>query len=560
MDTNFNVESVIEILNLERAKSGEFSIIDKGFEILPKEYHDFWQWLFDDRVFFEHDGLSRISGFAPSEEVQNNKRILYEYVKGSAIGAVWELPELRFYQEVPTRSYEECRKEVAVLVEQKQEEAWLQLCEWSKGFRKFICKPVSEFFLRTRSKKELKLFFRSIDYRILERALIIYTHDARMMVLCCYSDRIKREVLEKMKEYSKAGTLSLTECVEAESIIHKAIEKYWKPEIGGSLEEYMQERHAIVDKVRKVSGEKYFMIPHHFSVKKCEGGIILTIKPMNIDFEGMTHAYDIDWKYPITKYAFILYKYVLEAQGKVHIDIEGKRELPVYDFGDSRKQEDYFLFLYRLMKLEKCYSCIVLSDIIEKAVRAFEQNLTSLKGTEEAFVRRSYKRAFGNTIREYRNPANYYDKIRESISNSGRLSDVLKNVTEEAWRCEDINREFKINLYRGDYLSKKRCCNMDALDFWAIHKDTFYALNLYHNNYDSVIDMAFFYANYLGDLLEGGLFENAGLTDDEMCNVKDAVLVVLMHEQQDNIFFKDWMEYSENIVEKVKIMWRKIYV
>ena len=39
----------------------------------------------------------------------------------------------------------------------------------------------------------------------------------------------------------------------------------------------------------------------------------------------------------------------------------------------------YFLLLYRLMKLEKCYPWIVLSDTIEKNVRIFEQNLIQMK-------------------------------------------------------------------------------------------------------------------------------------------------------------------------------------
>jgi len=467
---------------------------------------------------------------------------------------VWELPELNFYQEIPKCGYEEYRKKIAIEVEQKNKKEWEHLYEWSKSFHKFVCCPLSEKFLRTRSKKELKLFFRSIDYHILEKALVLYSHEARIQILHCYSDRIKRELLKNVKRHSKAGTLSLTECVEAESIIHKAIEKFWQLEIGGYLEEYMQERKAIIDKVREASGEKHFIIQHNLSVKRCEDGIILTIKPVNVDYTGMTHAYDIDWKYPITKYTFIFYRYVLDGRGKVFIDIEGKKELPIYDFQNNCKQGEYFLFLYRLMKLEKCYSWIVLSDIIEKAVHTFEQDLMSLQGIRDSFIRLPSQLPYREPVR----PLNYHEKILKGISDSGRIMDVLEGVNGKKWIREDIKREFRINLYHGDFKNKNRCCDVDNVDFWAIRNRTFYGMELYSNTYDSEIEQIFFYANYLGDLMVGGLFENISRTEKELLDIKKAVLLVLMAKEQGNVFFKDWMKFSENVVEKVKIMWRNV--
>jgi len=554
MNTKFDVESTIKLFKQEASKRGGFSIIDKGFEILPEDYLDFWRWLFDDRDFFDDDALCRIAGYVSSEEEEDNKRKLYEYVKASEVGAVWELPELNFYQEIPKCGYEEYRKKIAIEVEQKNKKEWEHLYEWSKSFHKFVCCPLSEKFLRTRSKKELKLFFRSIDYHILEKALVLYSHEARIQILHCYSDRIKRELLKNVKRHSKAGTLSLTECVEAESIIHKAIEKFWQLEIGGYLEEYMQERKAIIDKVREASGEKHFIIQHNLSVKRCEDGIILTIKPVNVDYTGMTHAYDIDWKYPITKYTFIFYRYVLDGRGKVFIDIEGKKELPIYDFQNNCKQGEYFLFLYRLMKLEKCYSWIVLSDIIEKAVHTFEQDLMSLQGIRDSFIRLPSQLPYREPVR----PLNYHEKILKGISDSGRIMDVLEGVNGKKWIREDIKREFRINLYHGDFKNKNRCCDVDNVDFWAIRNRTFYGMELYSNTYDSEIEQIFFYANYLGDLMVGGLFENISRTEKELLDIKKAVLLVLMAKEQGNVFFKDWMKFSENVVEKVKIMWRNV--
>ena len=526
MNTRFDVESIIEIFKQEANELGDFSIIDKGFETLPEGYLDFWRWLFDDRDFFEDDVLRKIAGYVSSEEMQNNKSRLYDYVKSSEIGAKWDLPELYFCQEVAACSYEEYRKNVAVEVEKKKQMQLDELCDWSSGFHKFVCTPLSEKFLITRNKKELKLFLRSIDYHLLQKAFVLYSHESRMLILDCYSDRIKREILSEMKSYSKAGTLSLTECVEAENMLHKAVEKYWHSEIGGCT----------------------------FSVKRCDDGIILTIKPANIDYVGMTHAYDIDWKFPIAKYAFIFYRYVLDEKGKVIIDIEGRKELPVYDFQNGSMQGDYFLLLYRLLKLEKCYSWIVLSDIIKKVVHTFEQGLLTMKEGTDSFIRMAGKQPYRKSV----GALNYHEKVLEAISDSGKVMEVLESVSGKQWKREDVKREFRVNLYHGDFKNKNRCLHEDAIDFWAIQNDTFYGMNLYWNTYDSMIDQVFFYANYLGDVMAGGLFENISRTDMELLDLKNVVLLVLMTEQQGNAFFKEWIEFSEQVVEKVKIMWRNL--
>lgn len=455
MNITFKVESAIRILEQEANEHGGFSIIDKGFEILPDDYLDFWRWLFDDRDFFEDEVLSKIAGYISSEEMQSNKSRLYDYVKSSAIGKEWELPELLFCREMPIYSYEEYRKNVAA---------------------------------------------------------------------------------------------------EAENILHRAIEKYWQSELGGCLEEYMQEWRAIMDTVKEASGEKHFMIPNIFSVKRCDGGIMLTIKPVNIDYVGMTHVYDIDWKFPVTKYAYILYRYVLDGKGKVVIDIEGRNEIPVYDFQDSSKQEDYFLFLYRLLKLEKCYQWLILSDIIKKAVHTFEQDLLRIGEAADSFIRM----AGIQTYRKSGKPVNYHEKILESMLTSGEIVDVLEAVTGKYWMREDIKRKFRVNLYRGDFKNKNRCLDIVDIDFWAIQSDTFYGMNLYWNDYDSMIDKVFFYANYLGDMMEGGLFESIRRTDKELSDIKNAVLLVLMTKKQESIFFREWIEFSEQAVEKVKIILRNV--
>lgn len=554
MSTKFDVESAIKIFKQEADERGDFSIIDKGFEILPAEYIDFWRWLFDDRDFFENDVLSKVAGYVASGEMRNNKARLYDYVKSSVIGAEWELPELFFCQKVPLCSYEEYRKKVAAEVEKKKQMQWEQLCEWSEGFHKFVCVPLSEKFLITRNKRELQLFLHSIDCKELKKAFVLYSHEARIQLLHCYSDRMKREILSDMKAYSKAGILSLTECVEAESTVYNVIEQYWRFEIGECLEEYMQERKAIIDTVKETSGEKHFMIPNILGVKRCDGGIMLTIKPVNIDYVGMTHVYDIDWRFPITKYAFIFYRYVLAGKGKVIIDIEGRKELPAYDFLNNCKQGDYFLFLYRLLKLEKCYQWIVLSDIIKKAVHTFEQDLLNMFGSTESFFRLADKQPYRKPVR----PLNYHEKVQDGLFSSGIVMDVLGTASGKQWINEDIKREFRVNLYHGEVKGKNRCFEAEVIDFWGIQNDTFYGMNLCWNVYDSMIEKVFFYANYLSDVLSGGLFENVSQTDKELLDIKKVLLLVLMTEQQGNVFFKDWLKFSEQVVEKVRIMWRNV--
>lgn len=556
MSTNFNVASAIENFNREAAEAGSFAIIDKGFEILPEEYHDFWRWLFDDKEFFEHEELSRIGGYAPSQEVQKNKEILYEYVKESAVGAAWELPKLQFYEEVPACSYEDCRKEVAVIVVQKQKEQLAKLYEWSNGFRKFVCSPLSEQFLLTRSRQERKIFLRSMERQILARAMILYSPDARMLVLDRYTDRLKREILEKMQYYANATIFSLTECVAAENKIHQEIEAFWKEEIGTSLEDYMESRREIIEKVRGALGEECFVIPDNLVVKKCEDGLRMTIKTANVDYAGMKHVYDIDWNFSITKYAFLFYKYVLEENGKVCIDIEGKRELPIYHFQSDGKQGDYFLFLYRCMKLEKCYSWIVLSDILKTAVRVFERDLLCRKETTDCLMRKPYKKAFETS--GFTKRLSYHERILEALGNSDRLPELMREIYGEKQTDVEINRQFLVNLYHGEFKVDQMCCQMEPIDFWHVNQDVFCGMLFYHNCWDSMIEKIFFYANYLSDLLEGGFFQSDAWADEELLGVKEVLLVVLKTEQQERTFFEEWMMASEHVVEKVRIMWRNV--
>lgn len=98
----------------------------------------------------------------------------------------------------------------------------------------------------------------------------------------------------------------------------------------------------------------------------------------------------------------------------------------------------------------------------------------------------------------------------KGISDSGRIMDVLEGIDGKTWMREYIKREFRINLYHGDFKHKNRCCDVDNVVFGAIRNSTFYGMELYSNTYDSEIEQIFFYANYLGDLMVGGLFENVG--------------------------------------------------
>ena len=132
---------------------------------------------------------------------------------------------------------------------QKQKEQLAKLYEWSNGFRKFVCSPLSEQFLLTRSRQEIKIFLRSMERQILARAMILYSPDARMLVLDRYTDRLKREILEKMQYYANATIFSLTECVAAENKIHQEIEAFWKEEIGTFLEDYMESRREIMNSI-----------------------------------------------------------------------------------------------------------------------------------------------------------------------------------------------------------------------------------------------------------------------------------------------------------------------
>ena len=316
-----------------------------------------------------------------------------------------------------------------------------------------------------------------------------------------------------------------------------------------SNENFNQEQMSLITRVKEASGKKDFTLPNIFSFKICNKGIILTIKTANLDYIGMTHVYDIDWYYPIAKYSFVFYKYVLEEKGKVFIDIEGKRDLPSCDIHNSSKQENYFMFLYRLLKLEKCYTWIVLSDTTKKAVHNFERDLIRMNEMGDSLIRAQYKQRFW----KYDRPLIYHERILHGVNDSGRLREILVNVSNGTWKTEDVKQGFSVNLYRAYRKYKNRCFDADDIDFWSVKDNIFYGLNLYFNSYDSMIEKIFFYANYIGDLMEGGLFENTGQRDEVLYNIKEALLIVVMTKKQGDVFFDEWMEFSKTVVDKVKI-------
>ena len=230
MSTKFNVKNAIERLNQEAREVGTLGIIDKGFEILPEEYHDFWYWLFDEKEFYENEKLCRIGGYVPSEEVENNKRALYEYVNSPSLGLGWETPKLQFFYDMPEQTYEECRKEVAVGIEEKRREDLKVLYEWSRGFDRYVSNPLSATFLAERTEKEMVIFLRNIDRLVLAKAMLLYPHNVREKILHGCSDRLQIVFLEDMQYFSQDHIVSLNECVEAEKNVQCVIERLWETE------------------------------------------------------------------------------------------------------------------------------------------------------------------------------------------------------------------------------------------------------------------------------------------------------------------------------------------
>ena len=552
----FNMEAAIEVLNYECETMGWFSVIDKGFQILPEEYHDFWRWLFDDKDFFVQEELSKIGGYVLSVEMQDNKRKLYEFIKSITIDEAWELPELSFCYELPICSYEECRRGVAVLIEKQHQQELEELYAWSEGFQKFVCHPLSAIFIQKHSIKELAIFCRTIEKDMLVKAMVLYTHSVRWHLLQGYSDRLQKIILGSMKSYVKGDIFSLEACVEAEENIRFLLEQLWTEDINQHTKT-LRFRNELTHKIRVASGEEYFELPKNIDFCKVADGIVMRIMPAYIEDENACHVFDIDWNYPITACAFVLYKYILEENGKVYIEISGRGKMPEYSFYQYHNGQNYFVFLYRLLKLQKCYSWIVLSDIIKDTVGAFEKLLLEQKRGGNALMRLDCKLHRNNA-----EPINhsYWSKVIDGLAKGRELRAILSDMLNCELKNVVINERFQINLYQNAFKRRCLCMKEESLELWCVRDKKFCGIVI-DRGYSEVIERAFFLANFLQDLLlEDGLFSvpNNNSDSNTLQGIEQIVMLVLKNKQQDRAVFQEWLKISEGVVKGVQIISKDI--
>ena len=98
---------------------------------------------------------------------------------------------------------------------------------WSKGFRKFVCYPLSACFLEERTTKEIIRFYENTNKEKLAKAFILYPTDIREKVLWCLDNEDQRAILEPMYQFAHTNAFSLNECVEAEKSMQHTLETLW---------------------------------------------------------------------------------------------------------------------------------------------------------------------------------------------------------------------------------------------------------------------------------------------------------------------------------------------
>ena len=82
-----------------------------------------------------------------------------------------------------------------------EKEKLKKMYDWSKGFRKFVCFPLSARFLQNRASKEIIEFMSRVNSEVLAKVFVLYPHTIREEILLCLSDIIQMNILENMHQY-----------------------------------------------------------------------------------------------------------------------------------------------------------------------------------------------------------------------------------------------------------------------------------------------------------------------------------------------------------------------
>lgn len=330
-----------------------------------------------------------------------------------------------------------------------EKEKLKEMYDWSKGFQKFVCCPLSAGFLQKRTLKEINEFGNKVNSEILAKVFVLYPYTVREEILWRFSDIMQSAVLEKMYQYVRSDTFSLTECIEAEKAMQDILKDLWPKK----FQEY-KEMKEMEELIAHGIGKKEYLFSKDVYIRKNKQDIYLTID-VNLE-EYHIHYDEPSWhsacySRSLEAYLFFLHEFIQKQEGIVQLDIAYAHKVPNMEelfIGKNKKhlknqewvdEQEYFLLIYRIRNLVRMFSWIKLSDKLEVQVQELEQLLKK---------------------------KNFYSKV---TGNHLLCENIFSERIKEKFSDDIVKKNFSFWLFREDGKYRKTCIELiDVADLWWI--------------------------------------------------------------------------------------------
>ena len=394
-----------------------------------------------------------------------------------------------------------------------EKEKLKKMYDWSKGFRKFVCFPLSARFLQNRTSKEIIEFMSRVNSEVLAKVFVLYPHTIREEILLCLSDIIQMSILENMHQYVRSNEFALTECVEAENVIQDVLNDVW-PE---KFQKY-KEMERMEEQIAHRYGRKKYLFSKDIDIQKDKQDIYLTI---DVNLESYhVHYNEPSWHNAcygrsLEAYFILLNQCIQKREGAIYLDVKYAHRVPNMTElfkkkckNQSKNQEiideqEYFLLIYRIRNFARLFSWIKLSEKLEAQVQELNDFLK---------IKNFYSKITGNNLISEKS---FPEQIQEKFSN------------------EVAKKNFSYWLFREEGRYRKTCiCLSDVADLWWIKNGNLTLLFFEIQSFEKCIEKIllftglgidlFFEKNFIiieTDKLKLG-FEVNGYDGMKVCNIQ----------------------------------------
>ena len=330
-----------------------------------------------------------------------------------------------------------------------EKEKLKRMYDWSKGFQKFVCCPLSACFLQKRTLKETNEFGNKVNSGILAKVFVLYPHTIRKEILWRFSDIMQLAVLEKMYQYVRSDAFSLTECVDAEKVMQDTLEELWPDR----FQEY-KEMKEMEELIAHGIGKKEYLFSQDVCIRKNKQGIYFVID-VNLQ-EYHIHYDEPSWHSycygrSLEAYLLFFHGYIQKQEGTVYLEVKYTHKVPHMDelfIGKDKKhlknqewvdEQEYFLLIYRIRNLVRMFSWIKLSDKLDVQVQELEQLLKK---------------------------KNFYSKV---TGNHLLCENIFLERIKAKFSDNIVKKNFSFWLFREDGKYRKTCIELiDVADLWWI--------------------------------------------------------------------------------------------